>query len=158
MRQAPVALMTGAPGSGKTTLLDAALRSGALARTTVMVNDTGTGSAGNPTYPRLGGQVRILPGGCVCCKVRDDLWVETVVALVDAARADAAVTGGMQSVALQVVGNVVAPPAFLWRDVPASRVHFIARGLEPGDVRPPWPTVADLAVPLPQLAVGVYLR
>lgn len=50
------------------------------------------------------------------------------------------------AVALHVVGHLVAPPEFLPRRVEESRVVLITRGLEPGDVAPPWPFAAARAV------------
>ena len=54
------------------------------------------------------------------------------------------------AVALHVVGHLVAPPEFLPRRVEESRVVLITRGLEPGDVAPPWPFAAARAVSAPR--------
>jgi len=69
------------------------------------------------------------------------------------------------AVALHVVGHLVAPPEFLTRPVDESRVVLITRGLEPGDVAPPWPFAAARAaaasrapavpIPPPPPAAGV---
>ena len=50
-----------------------------------------------------------------------------------------------RGVAVHAIQHIVAPPEFL--DFPAggSRVVFITRGLEPGDVRPAWQTAARAA-------------
>jgi G3E family GTPase len=48
-------------------------------------------------------------------------------------------------VAVHAVQHLVSPPAFLSTAAEESRVVFITRGLEPGDVRPPWPTSAQVA-------------
>lgn len=66
------------------------------------------------------------------------------------------------AVALHVVQHIVAAPEFLRVDVALSRVVFITRGLEPGDVAPAWrfevacaaperpaPTMPRLLPPLP---------
>jgi len=49
------------------------------------------------------------------------------------------------ALALHVVGHLVAYPEFLPRRVDESRVVLITRGLEPGDVAPPWPFAAARA-------------
>lgn len=54
------------------------------------------------------------------------------------------------AVALHVVGHLVAPPEFLLRGVEESRVVLITRGLEPGDVAPPWPFAAARAASPPR--------
>ncbi len=54
-----------------------------------------------------------------------------------------------RAVAVHVVQHLVSPPDFLERPAAVSRVVFITRGLEPGDVRPSWPTSA-LASPAPR--------
>jgi len=48
------------------------------------------------------------------------------------------VTEESDAVALHVVQHIVAPPEFLAASADSSRVVFITRGLEPGDVAPPW--------------------
>lgn len=55
------------------------------------------------------------------------------------------------AVVLHVVGHLVAPPEFLTRRVEESRVVLITRGLEPGDVAPPWPFAAARAVSAPRV-------
>jgi G3E family GTPase len=56
-----------------------------------------------------------------------------------------AAEGVAGAVALHVVGHLVAAPEFLSRGVDQSRVVLITRGLEPGDVAPPWPFAASRA-------------
>ncbi len=51
------------------------------------------------------------------------------------------------AVALHVVQHIVAPPEFLMTDARSSRVVFITRGLEPGDVAPPWRFEVACAAP-----------
>jgi len=60
-----------------------------------------------------------------------------VVAAQDAARA----------VALHVLGHIVAPPSYLDHGTRESRVAFTVRGLEPGDLLPPWPVAVERSVP-----------
>jgi G3E family GTPase len=43
------------------------------------------------------------------------------------------------AVAVHAVGHLVAAPEFLAVQVSGGRMVFITRGLEPGDVAPPWP-------------------
>ena len=63
------------------------------------------------------------------------LRVKGIVAIEDDARA----------AAVHVIQHIVAPPEFLALPAGESRVVFITRGLEPGDVRPAWPTAAQAA-------------
>ena len=51
------------------------------------------------------------------------------------------------AVALHVVQHIVAPPEFLAVAAGASRVVFITRGLEPGDVAPGWRFEVACAAP-----------
>ena len=51
------------------------------------------------------------------------------------------------TVALHVVQHIVAPPEFLTIDAAKSRVVFITRGLEPGDVAPGWRFEVACAAP-----------
>jgi G3E family GTPase len=46
------------------------------------------------------------------------------------------------AVAVHAIQHLVAPPEFLSVPGGGSRVVFITRGLEPGDVRPAWPSAA----------------
>lgn len=46
------------------------------------------------------------------------------------------------AVAVHAIQHLVAPPEFLSVPGSGSRVVFITRGLEPGDVRPAWPSAA----------------
>ena len=65
-----------------------------------------------------------------------------------------AVEEDTQAVAVHAIRHLVAPPEFLSMPAGESRVVFITRGLEPGDVQPPWPTAARGAQgrPLPPAA------
>jgi len=69
----PVNIVTGFLGSGKTTLLGRLLRSPDMADTAVLVNELGEIGLDHELLNRLDEQTAILPGGCVCCAVRDDL-------------------------------------------------------------------------------------
>ena len=61
-----------------------------------------------------------------------------------------AVDEDTRAVAVHAIQHIVAPPEFLSTPAGASRVVFIARGLEPGDVRPAWPTAARAAPAQPR--------
>lgn len=50
-------------------------------------------------------------------------------------------------VAVHAIQHLVAPPDFLSGPAQGSRVVFITRGLEPGDVAPAWPFVVVSAAP-----------
>ena len=61
-----------------------------------------------------------------------------------------AVEEDARAVAVHAIQHLVAPPEFLSTPGADSRVVFITRGLEPGDVRPEWPTAARTSLPRPQ--------
>jgi G3E family GTPase len=69
----PVTLLTGFLGSGKTTLLRRALASPALADTAVVINEIGDIGIDHHLVDFVEGGVVELPGGCLCCTVREDL-------------------------------------------------------------------------------------
>ena len=69
----PTTLLTGFLGSGKTTLLRRALVSPALADTAVVINEIGEIAIDHHLVDFVEGSVLELPGGCLCCAVREDL-------------------------------------------------------------------------------------
>jgi G3E family GTPase len=69
----PATLLTGFLGSGKTTLLRRALVSPALADTAVIINEIGEIAIDHHLVDFVEGSVLELPGGCLCCAVREDL-------------------------------------------------------------------------------------
>src|SRR5436305_4792079 len=69
----PTTLLTGFLGSGKTTLLRRALASPAFADTAVIVNEIGEIAIVHHLVDYVEGAVLELPGGCLCCAVREDL-------------------------------------------------------------------------------------
>jgi G3E family GTPase len=69
----PVTLVTGFLGSGKTTLINAALRSPALAKTVVVVNEFGEVGLDHQLFASSSDSVVVLENGCLCCTVRSDL-------------------------------------------------------------------------------------
>jgi G3E family GTPase len=69
----PVTVLTGFLGSGKTTLLRRALTSPRLADTAVVINEIGEIAIDHHLVDFVEGSVVELPGGCLCCAVREDL-------------------------------------------------------------------------------------
>jgi G3E family GTPase len=69
----PTIVLTGFLGSGKTTLLRRALVSPALADTAVIINELGEIAIDHHLVDFVEGSVLELPGGCLCCVVREDL-------------------------------------------------------------------------------------
>ncbi len=69
----PATLLTGFLGSGKTTLLRRALASPALVDTAVIINEIGEIAIDHYLVDFVEGSVLELPGGCLCCMVREDL-------------------------------------------------------------------------------------
>jgi G3E family GTPase len=69
----PVALVTGFLGSGKTTLINAGLKSPALSKTVVVVNEFGEVGLDHQLYASSNDAVIVLENGCLCCTVKSDL-------------------------------------------------------------------------------------
>jgi G3E family GTPase len=69
----PITVLTGFLGSGKTTLLRRALRAPSLADTAVVINEIGEIAIDHHLVDFVEGSVVELPGGCLCCAVREDL-------------------------------------------------------------------------------------
>jgi G3E family GTPase len=71
----PLTLLTGFLGSGKTTLLRRALAAPEFFDTAVVINEVGEISIDHYLVDFALGDVVELPGGCLCCAVREDLAV-----------------------------------------------------------------------------------
>lgn len=71
----PISLLTGFLGSGKTTLLARALADAAVADTAVVINELGAIGLDHYLVATVDGPVLELPGGCLCCAIREDLAV-----------------------------------------------------------------------------------
>jgi G3E family GTPase len=69
----PITVLTGFLGSGKTTLLRRALAAPLLADTAVVINEIGEIAIDHHLVDFVEGSVVELPGGCLCCAVREDL-------------------------------------------------------------------------------------
>jgi G3E family GTPase len=69
----PTTVLTGFLGSGKTTLLRRVLASPALFDTAVIINEIGEIAIDHHLVDFVEGDVLELPGGCLCCAVREDL-------------------------------------------------------------------------------------
>ncbi|MBV9199109.1 MAG: GTP-binding protein [Alphaproteobacteria bacterium] len=78
----PATVLTGFLGSGKTTLLRRALASPALADTAVIINELGEIAIDHHLVDFVEGDVLELPGGCLCCAMREDL-ARTLRSLLD---------------------------------------------------------------------------
>src|SRR3954451_2438008 len=78
----PLTLLTGFLGSGKTTLLRRALTDPAFSDTAVVINEIGEIAIDHYLVDFVEGQVLELPGGCLCCAVREDL-AETLRGLIE---------------------------------------------------------------------------
>ncbi|MGA7327108.1 MAG: GTP-binding protein [Rhodomicrobium sp.] len=71
--QTPVTILTGFLGSGKTTLLNRALRTPAMARTAVVINEFGEISLDHALAASSDDTIMVLENGCLCCTVFGDL-------------------------------------------------------------------------------------
>jgi G3E family GTPase len=102
----PTTVLTGFLGSGKTTLLRRALASPALADTAVIINEIGEIAIDHHLLDFVEGNVLELPGGCLCCAIREDL-ASTLRNLID--RADMGEVRGFRRIAIETTG--LADPA-----------------------------------------------
>ncbi|MFZ2006181.1 MAG: GTP-binding protein [Stellaceae bacterium] len=69
----PTTVLTGFLGSGKTTLLRRALADPRFTDTAVIVNEIGAVAIDHYLVDFVEGAVLELPGGCLCCAVREDV-------------------------------------------------------------------------------------
>ena len=82
MDSLPLTLLTGFLGSGKTTLLRRALSDPAFSDTAVVINEIGEIAIDHYLVDFVEGEVLELPGGCLCCAVREDL-ADTLRSLIE---------------------------------------------------------------------------
>jgi G3E family GTPase len=102
----PTTLLTGFLGSGKTTLLRRALVSPELADTAVIINEIGEIAIDHHLVDFVEGNVLELPGGCLCCAVREDL-ARTLRGLIE--RRDAGEIRQFRRIVIETTG--LADPA-----------------------------------------------
>ncbi|HEY1797433.1 MAG TPA: GTP-binding protein [Stellaceae bacterium] len=102
----PTTVLTGFLGSGKTTLLRRVLASSDFADTAVVINEVGEISIDHYLVDFVGGNVVELPGGCLCCAVREDL-AKTLRDLID--RRDAGTLRPFRRIVIETTG--LADPA-----------------------------------------------
>jgi G3E family GTPase len=102
----PTTLLTGFLGSGKTSLLRRALADPGFTDTAVIVNEVGAIAIDHYLVDFVEGAVLELPGGCLCCAVREDL-ARTVRDLID--RRDAGELRPFRRVVIETSG--LADPA-----------------------------------------------
>ena len=69
----PMVVLTGFLGSGKTTLLKSVLKDPSMAGTAIIVNEFGDIGLDDALIEAAEEETVLLPSGCVCCAVRDDL-------------------------------------------------------------------------------------
>ncbi len=102
----PTTVLTGFLGSGKTTLLRRVLASPDFADTAVVINEVGEISIDHYLVDFIDGNVVELPGGCLCCAVREDL-AKTLRDLID--RRDAGTVRPFRRIVIETTG--LADPA-----------------------------------------------
>src|SRR4029077_20440990 len=102
----PTTLLTGFLGSGKTTLLRRALVSPELADTAVIINEIGEIAIDHYLLDFVEDGVIELPGGCLCCTIREDL-ARTLRRLLD--RRDAGEIRRFRRIVIETTG--LADPA-----------------------------------------------
>jgi G3E family GTPase len=73
----PITLLTGVLGSGKTTFLNRLARRPSMQRALVLVNEVGDVSVDHLLVRHAEERMVVLPSGCLCCALREDL-VETL--------------------------------------------------------------------------------
>ena len=102
----PATVLTGFLGSGKTTLLRRALANPGFTDTAVIVNEVGAIAFDHYLVDFVEGGVLELPGGCLCCAVREDL-ARTLRDLID--RRDAGAVRPFRRIVIETSG--LADPA-----------------------------------------------
>jgi G3E family GTPase len=102
----PTTVLTGFLGSGKTTLLRRALTDPRFTDTAVIVNEVGAVAIDHYLVDFVEGAVLELPGGCLCCAVREDV-ARTLRDLID--RRDAGELRPFRRIVIETSG--LADPA-----------------------------------------------
>ncbi len=73
LRPRAIAIVTGMLGSGKTTLIARLLSNPAMVNTLVLVNEFGEIGLDHHLLKAVTDTVMLLPNGCLCCTVKDDV-------------------------------------------------------------------------------------
>ena len=102
----PTTVLTGFLGSGKTSLLRRALADPRFTDTAVIVNEVGAVAIDHYLVDFVEGAVLELPGGCLCCAVREDV-ARTLRDLID--RRDAGSVRPFRRIVIETSG--LADPA-----------------------------------------------
>jgi G3E family GTPase len=102
----PTTVLTGFLGSGKTTLLRRALAAPDFTDTAVIVNEIGAVAIDHYLVDFVEGAVLELPGGCLCCTVREDV-ARTLRELID--RRDSGAVRPFRRIVIETSG--LADPA-----------------------------------------------
>ncbi len=102
----PTTVLTGFLGSGKTSLLRRALAAPDFTDTAVIVNEIGAVAIDHYLVDFVEGAVLELPGGCLCCAVREDV-ARTLRELID--RRDAGTVRPFRRIVIETSG--LADPA-----------------------------------------------
>src|SRR3984885_10750432 len=102
----PTTVLTGFLGSGKTSLLRRALADPGFTDTAVIVNEVGAVAIDHYLVDFVEGAVLELPGGCLCCALREDV-ARTLRDLID--RRDAGAVRPFARVVIETSG--LADPA-----------------------------------------------
>ena len=102
----PTTVLTGFLGSGKTTFLRRALGDPGFTDTAVVVNEVGAVAIDHHLVDFVEGAVLELPGGCLCCAIREDV-ARTLRDLVD--RRDAGRVRPFRRIVIETSG--LADPA-----------------------------------------------
>jgi G3E family GTPase len=102
----PISVLTGFLGSGKTTFLKRAVSSPDCSDTAVLINEIGEIGLDHYLVETIDGPVLELPGGCLCCAVREDV-AQTLRALL--ARRDRGEGPAFRRIIIETTG--LADPA-----------------------------------------------
>src|SRR6201998_2903945 len=118
----PTTLLTGFLGSGKTTLLRRALTSPALADTAVIINEIGEIAIDHHLIDFVEGSFLELPGGCLCCAVREDL-ARTLRSLLE--RREAGEVKRFRRIVIETTGLADPAPILFTLGADPTLDHFL---------------------------------
>ena len=149
----PISLLTGFLGSGKTTLLRRALAARGFADTAVVINELGEIGLDHYLVEAGEGPVVELPGGCLCCAIREDL-AATLRALIE--RRDCGAGPPFQRVIVETTGLADPAPILftLAADPTLERRLRLDRVVATVDATTAEPTLSRYAEAVRQVAVA----